>query len=135
MATKSGSRLKVVQGDDEKPRNASQALGQQSMAHLECRDLRHPWSVVGLFYAQGPNGRKEVHRRLVCARCGTEATDKWSPKGNRIRREYKYAAGYQSKGIRIKPVDVRREVLQRVTVFGSEEEMLTGLFRGKRKRA
>lgn len=132
MAAK-GSRLKVVQGDEEKPRNASQALQQQSMEYLECRDLRHPWSVVGMFYTT-VHGRKEVHRRLVCARCGTEATDRWSPKGARVNRHYKYAPGYQSKGIRIKPQDVRREVLQRVTVFGSEEEMLTGLFSGRGRR-
>lgn len=133
MAAKTGSRLKVVQGDGDKPRNASQALVQQSAEYLECRDLRHPWSIVGSFYAT-VNGRKEVHRKLVCARCGTEATDRWSPRGNRINRVYKYAEGYQVEGVRIKPVDVRREVLNRVTVFATEDEMVAGLFSGRRKK-
>lgn len=127
--------LKVVKGE-EKPRNAAEALGGQKMEFLECRDLRHPWRSLGMFYAT-VNGRREVHRKLVCERCGTEATDRWSPKGMRIVRAYKYAPGYEAHvGIRIKPVDVRREVLNRLPVFGSEEEMLASLFRGgRRKRA
>lgn len=130
MATK--TRLKVVAGG--KPKNASEALGQQTTEFLECRDLRHPWTIVGMFYV----GR-EVHRKLVCERCGTEAVDRWTPKGNRIRRQYYYAKGYQTKGVKIRPVDVRREVLTRFTVYESEEQMMQGVFRrrssGSRKKA
>jgi hypothetical protein len=124
--------LKVVQGDEPKPKNASEALHTTRDEYLHCRDLRHPWSVVGLFYVG-----KEVHRKLVCERCGTEATDRWSPKGARIARQYKYAEGYQAHvGIRIKPIDVRREVLQRVEVYATEQDMMNSLFRGgRRKRA
>lgn len=124
--------LKVVH-EGEAPRNAREALTQQKMEHLQCRDLRHPWSVVGLFYVK-IHGKQEIHRRLVCSRCGTEATDRWTPGGGRINRQYKYVEGYEAKGLRIKPKDVRREVLNRVDVYESEEDMLGALFRGGRKK-
>ena len=127
--------LRVVDGEEPAPRNAKEALHAAEMTHLECRDLRHPWSVVGLFYAH-TNGRKEVHRKLVCQRCGTEATDRWTPGGSRVARQYKYVPGYSVHGVKIKPQDVRREVMQRVEVYANEDDMLASLFsRRGRKRA
>lgn len=123
--------LSVVKGDA--PKNAKEALASTETEHLECRDLRHPWSVIGLFYAQGAHGR-EVHRKLVCSRCGTEATDRWSPRGTRIARQYKYVTGYSHKGVRIKPIDVRKEVLGRVQVFDDEDTMLANLFSARRRK-
>lgn len=123
--------LKVVTGAaGEKPRNAKEALSTQTDEFLECRDLRHPWTAVGMFYVG-----KEIHRKLVCARCETEAVDRWTPKGGRINRQYKYPQGYQAHvGIRIKPVDVRREVLTRVPVYNTEQEMMAALISGGRAR-
>lgn len=125
-------RLSVVQGEGAKPKNAKEALGAQKEEHLVCRDLRHPWSIVGMFYVGS-----EVHRKLVCERCGTEATDRWTKRGGRIARRYKYSPGYQTHvGVRIRPQDVRREVMNRFEVYATEEDMLASLFRGRsRKRA
>lgn len=112
-------------------RDAADALHESSDEYLECRDLRHPWTIVGLFYVG-----KEIHRRLVCERCETEATDRWTPHGGRIARQYRYPKGYQAKGIRIRPVDVRKEVLNRFEVFRDEDAMMSYLVSGgRRKRA
>lgn len=118
-------------GDAPKPKNAAEALKGQTDEYLDCRDLRHPWSKIGAYYVG-----KQIHRTLVCTRCGTEATDVWTSTGRRLARRYKYAKGYQAKGLRIRPLDVRREVLHRVEVFASEDEMLAGLFsnQGRRRR-
>lgn len=131
--------LNVVRGkngEDHQPRNVSEALGLQPDKYLDCRDLRHPWRSVGVFYAPGKNGR-EVHRRLVCPRCGTEATDRWTPKGGRIARTYVYPKDFKVHvGVGVKPQDVRREVMNRVTVYANEDDMVAALFQGRgRKRA
>lgn len=111
-------------------REAAEALAESDDKYLECRDLRHSWQLIGCFYVSS-----DVHRKLRCARCKTEATDVWTGKGERIRREYKYPQGYQVKGVRIVPIDVRREVLTRTkTIYSSEKHLLNSLF-GRQKRA
>lgn len=118
-------------GQPEPPRNAKEALHQVQDEYLECRDLRHAWRSLGAFYV----GR-EVHRKVVCTRCETEAVDKWTGKGGRIARQYHYAKGYTVKAVRIKPLDVRQEVLSRIEVFKNEDDMLANLMQaGRRKRA
>lgn len=137
MATADTRSLRVVK-NSERPRKerkeAAEALETTADQFLECRDLHHPWKVVGLFYVGA-----EVHRRLVCTRCDTEATDRWTGRGERIRRVYSYAEGYKVKGVRITALDVRREVLKRVKVYQDEDTMMASLFSGrgnnKRKRA
>lgn len=128
------ARLAVVQ---DPPKTAKEALGATEEKFLHCRDLRHPWSVVGApFYAFDSLGRREIHRKLVCDRCKTEATDRWSPRtAARIARVYKYAKGYSVKGVKIKPVDVRKEVLSRIATYANEDDMVAGMFTGRRKRA
>lgn len=130
--------LSVVQEPAPRPRGeasaAAEALHDSPEEFLDCRDLRHPWQAIGVFYVQKPGKPKEVHRKLVCTRCGTEATDRWKPNGQRIARQYKYVEGYQAEGAHIRPVDVRKEVLTRVTVYATEEDMLTSLFSPSRGR-
>lgn len=112
-------------------REAKETLSVLPQEYLDCRDLRHPWKVQGLFYV-GP----EIHRRLVCPRCKTVATDRWTPRGDRIARSYSYPKGYEAKGVRIRPIDVRKEVLtNRVDVYDTEDDMKASLFGGRRKRA
>lgn len=126
------TRLTVVRSEPtrKQKREAAEALHVSSEEYLECRDLRHPWKVQGLFFVG-----TEIHRRLVCPRCKTVATDRWTPKGERIARQYQYPKGYQAKGVRIRPIDVRKEVLQRVDVYDNEDDMKASLFNGRRKRA
>lgn len=113
-------------------RVTKETLTELPQEFLDCRDLRHPWKVQGLFYV-GP----EIHRRLVCPRCKTVATDRWTPRGERIARQYHYPKGYEAKGVRIRPIDVRKEVLaHRVDVYETEDDMKASLFGGgRRKRA
>lgn len=125
--------LTVVRSEPtrKEKREAAEALHESKDEFLECRDLRHPWKVQGLFYVGA-----EIHRRLVCPRCKTVATDRWTPRGERIARQYQYPKGYQAKGVRIRPIDVRKEVLTRVDVWETEEDMKASLFNGgRRKRA
>lgn len=93
--------------------------------YLECRDLRHPWAVQGYFSEAG-----QIKRRLSCGRCGTTRTDIWDPSGGRIGGRYQYPEGYTQKGVgQIAPVEIRREVLSRVKVYASEENMVQSLFK------
>lgn len=110
-------------------KRAAETLSETTQEMLDCRDLRHPWEVVGQPFYVGA----EIRRKLVCLRCGTEATDRWTPKGKRVARAYKYAKGYQAKGVRIRPTDVRREVLKRVEVFDSEDAMMSWMVSGGRR--
>lgn len=124
-------RLTVVREPTRKEkREAAEALHESKDDYLVCRDLRHPWEIQGMFYVDA-----EIHRRLVCPRCKTVATDRWTPRGVRIARHYQYPKGYQTPGVRIRPVDVRKEVLQRFDVFDTEDDMKASLFNGRRKRA
>lgn len=124
-------KLRVVQAASPRQRReAGEALHETTKEFLECRDLRHHWSAVGMFWVGA-----EVHRKLVCERCDTVATDVWSKKGERIQRAYKYPPGYQVKGIRITPIDIRREVLTRVKVYDTEEQLMKSLMtRGTKAR-
>lgn len=111
---------------------AAETLGETEQKFLDCRDLRHAWDWVGAPFYVGA----EIHRRLVCMRCGTTATDVWSSKAKRLARNYHYAKGYSTKGVRIRPIDVRKEVLNRTQTFASEEDMMTWMVSSRaRKRA
>jgi hypothetical protein len=94
---------------------------------LDCRDLRHQWAVDG--YYRTPEG--QVHRDLTCGRCGTERTDRWDrASGDRLPSHYRYVGGYKVDsfdGERVGPNDVRLEVLRRVKVYASEEQMLAAM--------
>lgn len=89
---------------------------------LECRDLRHAFSVVG-YYRQGG----EIRRSLSCIRCPMQATDRWKPNATRINRTYNAPTGYRIKG-GVPTIQVRQEVLRRATVFNTEDEMIQSLF-------
>lgn len=95
-------------------------------AYLMCRDLRHAWEPHG--YYRGAEGG--IHRWLVCTRCGTERTDDWY--GAEVRRHYAYRDGYRLPG-RVHAVDVRDAVLDRVPVYGSQEEMRAASRRPRRR--
>ena len=120
-------KLKSIQAEAEL--DAAEVLHQYEESYLECRNLRHAWKVVGYFREGG-----EVRQRLACMRCPTEVTARWSPRGDRIARSYSYPDGYCIKGSHVTPYDVRVEVLQRVTIFNTEGDMLQTLFSGRGRK-
>lgn len=89
--------------------DATDALHQLDDEFLECRDLRHPWGVVGYFRDNG-----HVCRKLVCPRCEMERIDRWTPNGGREPARYAAPQGYYLKGSSATAQDVRVEVLRRV---------------------
>lgn len=108
-----------------------EALGHYDGKYLDCRDLRHAWTRQG-YWSDG--GR--VKRRLRCERCGTERTDVWSFDGReRYAGGYNYADGYLLEGLadHARPSDVRHEIMERATVYDSEQTMFESLVR-RRKR-
>jgi hypothetical protein len=103
------------------------ALHSYDDTFLECRDLRHHWTAQGV-YQQG----SEILRQLVCAQCGTERTDVWSPDGRvRYGGHYRYADGYHIGAGGVSQAMVRHEVVNRVTVYATKDEMLAALFTKK----
>src|SRR5215471_13737022 len=65
------------------------ALRDLAADHVECRDLAHAWRVDGY-----TSGSGNVHRLLVCDRCGTERRDVWMLARARVGTRYAYAYGY-----------------------------------------
>lgn len=126
--TSRGSKPKSIQGEQF---DTSDALHSYDDTYLMCRDLRHSWSVVGYFDAGG-----YVNRRLACSRCPTTRTDRLERRtGARAHPKYDYPDDYKIGG-RVAASDVVREVLDRVTVYGSEEQLMTSMLAPrKRKRA
>ena len=123
--TKHLRAVTTTQTDDER----TGLDGSYPQQFLDCRDLRHPWKVVG-FYHQGG----DVIRSLMCPQCGSDAYDTWSPGATcRRARRYKYAEGYRIGGGGISMQEVREEVLNRVRVFDSEEAMNAELFKPRRR--
>lgn len=105
------------------------ALQQYDDTFLLCRDLRHAWATQG-FYKAG----RDLRRRLVCERCGTERTDIWSATGEtRLGNAYRYPDGFKI-GRGITWALVRQEVVSRVTIYENEEQMLNALFSKPRAR-
>lgn len=128
-ATRKANQAREAREERKRAAEAGEALDNYDETFLECRDLHHPWRVLG-FYRVGA----EIRRRLICSRCSTEATDVWRPNGERIKRGYKYVEGYNIKGGGVTPFDVRREVLARVTVYDNEANMVNALFNGRGRR-
>jgi len=100
---------------------AADALKALDDGYLECRDLRHPWAVVGYFRDDG-----HVCRRLLCERCEMVRIDRWLPNGGRDTPRYYAPEGFHLIGTRATGQDVRVEVLRRVrgTVARSERALL-----------
>lgn len=91
------------------------ALDDLDETFLLCRDVHHSWRVVG--YGTIPGG--SVERTLVCERCETERVDEWTLQGMRVRSWYRYAEGYQFRGVDQTDdprAALRREVLRRAGV-------------------
>lgn len=86
--------------------------------YLDCRDLRHPWKVVGFYRQAG-----DIRRILECTRCGTQRNDHWHSDGQREPSSYSYAEGYQVEG-GFDTYEVRREVIRRATIFKSIQHLL-----------
>lgn len=72
-------------------------------------------------------------RRLACANCETVRNVLWTPSATIVRSTYRYPDGYKVKG-GATALEVRQEVLRRVTVYNNEEQMLAALFGPKQKR-
>lgn len=122
-------RLRSIQGEGQ----ADAALSSYDGDYLLCRDLKHPWSVVGYFRQRG-----EVRRLLRCPRCEMQRIDRWLPSGERVANQYQAPEGYRIPGGGVTAHDVRRETLSRVTIFENHDDMVKALLNGstgKRKRA
>lgn len=107
-------------------RDHAQRLHDLPEDFLRCRDLRHAMEPLGAF-----RRGMEVHRTVICVRCNTERTDVWRiDTGARERAQYKYSKGYQVQGLGpIQAFEIRREVMDRVTIFETQEDMLQAVFR------
>jgi hypothetical protein len=116
-----------------KPSAAARALRRYDDDQLLCRfgNLGHVWEILG-YFRSGIAG--EVRRTLVCARCGTERTDRWlSGSGERVASSYRYADGYRLdlEGERMAASDVRLEAIRRANVYANEAQMLDHLTGGR----
>lgn len=100
-------------------------LSSYSETFLACRDLRHPWRSTGLFAGD----RGDLFRVLVCDRCSTERTDHWSRDGRtRHPSSYRYPDSYRLTGGGVSAELVRHEIVTRLPIFGSRDEMLSSMF-------
>jgi len=113
--------------------DVEEALSAYDEGYLECRNLGHPWRVIGYF--RGASGL--VLRHVRCQRCETVRIDKWALNGDRIGSTYHHAEGYLMPGLggAVNPHDVRVEVIKRAVVFASEGEMLAAVTARRPRRA
>jgi hypothetical protein len=90
--------------------------------YIECRDLRHAWTVLGWF--MGTDDR--MKRRCRCIRCGTVRVD--TIEGWVTRRSYDYPAGYH---LDHRPTagEIREEAMGRAKIYKSELDMERSLRR------
>lgn len=139
MAKASTSRgrtnSEVQRARDEDPYNDPEdAVHNLDEAYLECRDLRHPWQLMGYFRIGSA-----VARQLSCPKCHTIRKDVWTAGGERLSSGYTYPEGYQVKGSGggIRPDMVRREVLSRVeaNIYDSEHSMFENMVQGTKRRS
>lgn len=96
--------------------------------YLQCRSLQHRWGLIGYYHAGG-----EIVRSLMCERCGMDRHDFWSPGGVRLRNTYTQPSGYRITNGGASKHEVRREVLNRVTVYDNEDLMHAALMSGRGK--
>jgi hypothetical protein len=97
--------------------------------YLSCRSIGHQWKVIGLFH-QGP----DVVRALLCGRCDMDRHDYWTRGGERLGSRYHQPDGYRIGDGGASTWEVRREVLNRVTVYDSEDRMMAHLMSGRTKK-
>lgn len=108
----------------------SVSLRQYPEQFLGCRDLQHPFAIVG--YYRTENG--DTKRRLQCSRCKSIGHDTLTPLGLRRKgRSYQYVEGYLIEG-GLKPAQARQEQVRRATVYRTEEDMLATLTGSQRPR-
>lgn len=110
---------------------AEQALAAYDSTFLECRDLRHPWAVVGCYRKGG-----KIVRQLQCRRCPTTRFQTLAADGRYVGNRYEYPDGYLISGLDspVSTKDVRRHVLSQLTIFETEDQMLNSLFAAKGRR-
>lgn len=142
MATRAATRRKSGRST-RRPSGNGKAASVQVQDHaevlhgfddkfLDCRDLRHPWTRVG-YFRQGVL----IRRRLVCERCGTERLDRWRHTRSGVIREpatYTYATGYRVRGESFNAAEIREELLSRVDIYDSEQQLLESFANGGRRR-
>jgi hypothetical protein len=123
------AKKKPVQPAPTPDFDAQVALTGYDERYLACRDLRHTWTVRGYFSSNG-----SIQRVLSCSRCATERIDTWGRSGERLTTAYHHPKGYLVSGGHIRPFEVRRETLSRVTVYSSEADMIASTTFGKSRR-
>lgn len=114
-------------------RKATGAIGAYDDEFLDCRSIGHAWEVRGYYRDEGGLTR----RWLECARCETERRDRWDgASGERYPASYHYTEGYKApSGDPFSTIDVRLEVMRRVDVYATEDDMLASLTNGRRHRS
>lgn len=107
---------------------SDQPVPLEGYAYIECRDLRHAWTVIGWY--MGSDDR--MKRRCKCLRCPVirnETVEGWVTK-----RTYDYPPDYH---LDHRPTagEVRQEAATRAKVYHSELDMERAIRRREGKQA
>lgn len=90
---------------------------------LACRDLQHPFTIIG-YHRTNDGGTR---RRLRCGRCGAIGYDHLTAVGTRRKgRSYQYPDGYLIVG-GVPKDTVRVEQMRRAHVYRTEDDMIAHL--------
>ena len=128
MAPRATAQRRKRRTASEEKAQHEESLHAYEDTFLECRDLKHSWKRQGAW-----NEGTRICRRLVCTRCEMVRIDRWRPNGYREVPRYIPPPGYYLKGDSYTPVEVRREVISRIELFGSEADLMASLT-GRRSR-
>jgi hypothetical protein len=119
----------VSESVSKKKPTVTQNLADMDLAYLECRDpgIRHRWERLAWFRSD----HGVITRQQRCERCGTEKTEKFTSRGNKVftGNRYTYAKGYLVKkgAPRIFANDVRGELIKRAVIYDTEDSMRLAL--------
>jgi hypothetical protein len=95
---------KAAYSDEKKAADLANALQTLPDTWIECRDMRHAWTVMNDFHVSAGQGRKvaEIRRELVCLRCETVRRETYHQTRfglEKVAQSYGYVEGYEMKGV------------------------------------
>lgn len=102
MATK--AKKKPAYSDEKKAADLANALQRLPDTWIECRDMRHAWTVMNDFHVTAGQGRRaaEIRRELSCLRCETVRREVYHQTRfglEKVGQTYGYVDGYEMKGV------------------------------------